>query len=692
MIIMGRRALFLTLVAVGLFLLCLTSVSATSCGDTLLGDTTLTENLTGCSGVSGLILGANDITLNCDGYTVIMSDPQTAISGSGLNNVTIKNCKITDGANNAGIYLEYTTNSTISSSTSLGYVWGIYILGGSDNKIINSYGAGEQGIDIEGSPNTQITNSHGVGGYNGIWSLGSDNTHITNSIGESGGAGILIQNSIDNIVSSSNGTAIGLGAPRQGIYILGGSDNQILNSVSSGLDSILLESTTGAYLYGNIGGSGGDQSIHVLYSDYNTFINNVGNSNTNGFYFFQSSFNDITSCTTNSNSVYGIIINEGGSNNIVGNHMDNNGDYGLYVSVSENTLIKDNFMSSNSVSGIGIADTSVYKVYNNFFNNTVNAMLGGSFGANDWNRTKITGVNIIGGSKLGGNYWATPTDDGFSQTCTNLNGMCVESYTIDTDNTDWLPLASSTTYVPSEVGKVVKLTSITKQNTATDVKIACYDSNNTYCTGGICSITIISPNSTTLVNDQSMAYQGSFWSYHLTANQVSLTGPYSVSVVCASTTSANTNWVDIVTSTGKQFSLADVFVYVFFLLVCLGVSIFSIKLMLNNSVEKDKITSGQLYEMKKTHEFSFYLQMLKKKMWIVGVFGLYLSGLLFLSLLNQLVFSLGLSELNSILNTTVIVLGWGLIPFVLFWMGYIIIYLYKGTEEIMRYQFGGFRR
>jgi hypothetical protein len=85
------------------------------------------------------------------------------------------------------------------------------------------------------------------------------------------------------------------------------------------------------------------------------------------------------------------------------------------------------------------------------------------------------------------------------------------------------------------------------------------------------------------------------------------------------------------------------------------------------------------------------LKMLKKKIWIAGAFGIYLSILLFLALLNQLVFSLGISELNDILNSTMIILGWGLIPFSLFWLGYIIVFFYKSTENILQYQFGGFR-
>jgi hypothetical protein len=224
-----------------LVLLCslvfVSSVSALSCGDTIINNTVMTGDLSGCAGAPGITIGASDITLDCDGYSIIMADPSTAITGSSLNNILIKDCNIS-GANNAGVYLEYTTNSTIENTSSAGLVWGIYFLGGDSNEIINSYGSGEQGIDLEGSPNAKIINSDGIGGYNGIWSLSSDNVEIIDSLGV-GGTGILIQNGINNIITSSNGSAI-----NQGIYILDGTNNQIIDSVAIGLDGILLESTT----------------------------------------------------------------------------------------------------------------------------------------------------------------------------------------------------------------------------------------------------------------------------------------------------------------------------------------------------------------------------------------------------------------------------------------------------------------
>ena len=80
-------------------------------------------------------------------------------------------------------------------------------------------------------------------------------------------------------------------------------------------------------------------------------------------------------------------------------------------------------------------------IYNNLFNNTYNFYF--SSAANTWNTTKTSGVNILGGSYLGGNAWYKPDGTGFSQTCndTNSDSICDETYTLDASNIDYLPLA-----------------------------------------------------------------------------------------------------------------------------------------------------------------------------------------------------------------------------------------------------------
>jgi hypothetical protein len=60
---------------------------------------------------------------------------------------------------------------------------------------------------------------------------------------------------------------------------------------------------------------------------------------------------------------------------------------------------------------------------------------------NYWNATLTAGTNIIGGPYKGGNFWANPSGTGYSQTCEyNSSGLCINNYTINSSNIDYLPL------------------------------------------------------------------------------------------------------------------------------------------------------------------------------------------------------------------------------------------------------------
>ncbi|MEM5815189.1 MAG: NosD domain-containing protein, partial [Candidatus Aenigmatarchaeota archaeon] len=95
----------------------------------------------------------------------------------------------------------------------------------------------------------------------------------------------------------------------------------------------------------------------------------------------------------------------------------------------------------NNIYGIYLEDSSNNKIYNNFFNNTNNFGFNEA-NVNDWNTTRTVKINIIGGPYLGGNFWAKPDGTGFSETCSdnNKDGICDSSYTLDSNNIDYLPL------------------------------------------------------------------------------------------------------------------------------------------------------------------------------------------------------------------------------------------------------------
>jgi hypothetical protein len=204
------------------------------------------------------------------------------------------------------------------------------------------------------------------------------------------------------------------------------------------------------------------------------------------------------------------------------------------------------------------------------------------------------------------------------------------------------------------------------------------------------NISIYYPNGTYLVNNKQTTAQGS-GSFNYTTTFPS-SGIYKVKMFCTNTTYSYSNEGNyIITPTGTTIDLTYISVYLFFLFICLVLTFFSFKLFNNNKFTNDKTNSKELYARKKENEFMFYIELLKKKLWIVGIFGIYLSILLFLALLDQLMINLGVSELNNILNITVIILSWGLIPFTLFWFIWLIFTIYHSTTEILKHEYGGFR-
>ncbi len=63
------------------------------------------------------------------------------------------------------------------------------------------------------------------------------------------------------------------------------------------------------------------------------------------------------------------------------------------------------------------------------------------------NTTLTQEKNILDGPYLGGNFWATPEGDGFSQTQADENGdgICDVAYAVNEGGIDYLPLAGSRT-------------------------------------------------------------------------------------------------------------------------------------------------------------------------------------------------------------------------------------------------------
>jgi parallel beta-helix repeat protein len=211
-------------------------------------------------------------------------------------------------------------------------------------------------------------------------------------------------------------------------------------------NGILLNFSNNSILSGNIASNNKyGYGIFLQYSRNNTLIGNIANSNLDGIQLEYSNNNTLTGNTANSNQ-NGIVLVVS-NNNTLSNSSINSNIYGIYLGDSSNNMLSGNTANSDSQYGISLISSSNNTIYNNFFSNTINFRIENS--VNKWNITKTNATNIIGGMYLGGNVWASPDGEGFSQTCedSNHDGICDSSYTLERGKIDYQPLAYKTTKI-----------------------------------------------------------------------------------------------------------------------------------------------------------------------------------------------------------------------------------------------------
>jgi PGF-pre-PGF domain-containing protein len=285
--------------------------------------------------------------------------------------------------------------------------------------------------------------------YYGFYLGFSNNNTIANST-----ASLNIQNGVYLSYSDSNTLANNTISSNTGygVYLYSSTNNTVEYNVIDLNNGIYTE--TSSQVYGNI--YRGNTITNASYAFYfyegdnaemynMTIEDNLITNTSTGLYldsFYFDTYDFIIKNNTIRDSSYGLYIC---------------GSYVFNFTISGNTIRDitwdgisldsphDNIISNNIITGCGSDGISLYSsgnaVYNNFFNNTNNVYV---MGTNSWNTTKQAGTNIVGGSYLGGNFWAKPDGTGFSENCTDVDsdGICDSYYNISSGNIDWLPLTT----------------------------------------------------------------------------------------------------------------------------------------------------------------------------------------------------------------------------------------------------------
>jgi beta propeller repeat protein/parallel beta-helix repeat protein len=402
---------------------------------------------------------AREITVDDNGLCANFKSIQEAVNSSSPGDVIL----VYPGLYNESVDIGIQNISVFSKS------------GNPEDTIVRAFKLSVNNITVSGF---SIQESLTLEGYDGYLYYPVENCTVKNNIlrlgiDANGYNSIIEKNVILNLGIGVNSFDTGFNFTvsdnlivKGNIYVYQGPNNCILlnNTLlngSIGLTECGNHTILGNYVSNNQEGSG----ISLWESYSNEIENNTVVNCSNGISMeWLSSQNIINNNTLNYNNK-GIWIkgSGGGSNSLLNNTISNN-NIGIWLGAdSSSNLVANNKVELNKKYGIylnGIASTVPFnrtnRFYNNIFNNTINFFNDTSNSYTTevnnrvgifpvaWNTTKASGTNILGGSYLGGNYWANPDRTGFSETCKDSDGdgICDLPYNVTDNDTDHLPLTA----------------------------------------------------------------------------------------------------------------------------------------------------------------------------------------------------------------------------------------------------------
>ncbi|MFB6227004.1 MAG: NosD domain-containing protein, partial [Halobacteriales archaeon] len=215
------------------------------------------------------------------------------------------------------------------------------------------------------------------------------------------------------------------------------SSDVILDGQGHTLDGSESSSGDGVFVYNETVWNAGDRLSNV------TVKNLTLTDWRNGVQFVGVDDGSIEDSKARSNDDAGVKFDNADNNSLRDNDLGNN-DEGIDLSDSNNNTVTRNRVSNNDYYGIDLVQSYTNLIYDNYFQNEVNAYFSGNKSRyNIWNVSKRAGTNIVGDPFIGGNYWATPAGTGFSQTHPDLDrdGFSDEANIIFfSDHTDQHPL------------------------------------------------------------------------------------------------------------------------------------------------------------------------------------------------------------------------------------------------------------
>lgn len=352
-------------------------------------DTRLIGDLT-CTGETGIVIGADHITLDCNGHFINGTGVGAGVDVDFHQDIVIKNCNITNfyygirlvnttnvdiiERNNIefndfyGVYIFSSTDTLINDSTIIDDNNGVYMISSSDTTISNNQIDLHKkfyGIYSYDGNELDIINNSMQQNYHGIYFVGTVNANVSNNnITDSDIYSLFLHsNSTDNYFFN-NGLSLGL----DGIWIRSSSinnqfiNNTIFNHTNHGLRCI----DSGLNVFdGNMFANnslGEDYQVYVDNSASSEFHNNQMFSSDGNVFMKDSDGLVLFNNTVNSTQNISLVINDSSSLTINNNTLYNNVEFNQVPS----SIFNYNFVQDN----IMIVESSVFQmVGNNVTNN-----------------------------------------------------------------------------------------------------------------------------------------------------------------------------------------------------------------------------------------------------------------------------------------------------------------------------------
>ncbi len=361
--------------------------------------------------MSGPTSGSSNIIV--DGNTVqnVVGTPTSngiQVGGENLNTIDVTNNLVT-GCDGHGVQFGHVTT---------GHVLNNQVTGNAMNGI-NLETC--DGVTVEGN---MVTDTKGSEYSTGITTFNSHNIDVKSNTVTGNNGGIFWENVIGGNILNNNA-----------------SNNVVLGiAVMSGSSNIIIDGNT----VQNVVGTPTSNGIQVGGENLNTIdvTNNlVTGCDGHGVQFGHVTTGHILNNQVTGNAMNGINLETCDGVTVEGNCVTGNKGSGMLTGGSNEIIIIDNIITGNNF-GLILVDSSNSQIFNNQFNNQNNVAVEGASSGNSWNVEKISQENIMGGPYLGGNFWATPLSNGFSEVTADLDGdgLCDSEFIINEDNIDRLPL------------------------------------------------------------------------------------------------------------------------------------------------------------------------------------------------------------------------------------------------------------